>query len=163
MNLLENEMYKHCDLNDNYISLHDCHAERINFENGVLSFIFPDGFWVAEEHCRNESNDTVRTDFAQVDFRIADEEIDGIEIYIFKRKIGGKIIREEWELQDFINAVNKGDFRVEFITHYKSYKSNLFKCWVWFDKAPYHFECEIVLYAEETVYNWNNLRYDCTW
>ena len=156
-------MYEHCDLNDGCISLHDCHAEKMNFDNGVLSFIFPDGFWVTEQHPQNNSNDIVRTDSSQVDFQIIDEEIDGISIYIFRKNKVGKIIREEWEPVNFIKAVNAGDFRVEFITQYKSYQSFLFKCWVWFDKSPYHQECEIILHSESVAYRWNQLCYDRVW
>ena len=156
-------MYQHCDFDDSCITLHDCRAEKMGFEKGVLSFVFPDGFWVAQQHPQNESNDAVRTDEAQVEFYIIDEEIDGISIYIFRKKSGGKAVREEWETANFINAVNCGDYRVEFITQYKSYQSLLFKCWVWFNKAPYHMECEIVLHTEKAAYRWNRLRYDCTW
>lgn len=156
-------MYEHRDLNDYYISLHDCHAEKMNFDNGVLSFVFPDGFWITEQHPQNESNNIVRTNSSQVDFQIIDEEIDGIEIYVFRKSRGKKVIREEWELVNFINAVNNGDFRVEFITQYKSYQSFLFKCWVWFDKSPYHSECEMILHSESAAYNWNQLCYDRIW
>ena len=74
-----------------------------------------------------------------------------------------KVIREDWEPINFIDAVNCGDYRVEFITQYKSYQSILFKCWVWFEKSPYHYECEIILHTEQVTYNWNQLRYDCVW
>lgn len=155
-------MFKHCDSDDSHITLHDCFAEQIKFEDGILSFTFPDGFWVTAQHSQNHSNTIVRTDSSQVDFQIIDEEIDGIEIYVF-RKDRKKIIRDDWEPLNFINAVNAGDFRVEFITQYESYQSYLFKCWVWFDKAPYHSECEIILCSEKVLYRWNELRYDCPW
>lgn len=155
-------MYKHCDFDDSYISLHDCKAEKMKFENSILSFIFPDGFWISEKHSQNKSDTTVRTNSSQVDFQIIDEEIDGIEIYVFK-KIRKKIVRVDWEPINFINAVNAGDFRVEFIAQYKSYQSFLFKCWVWFDVKPYHAECEIILHSENATYYWNELRYDSAW
>ena len=120
-------MYKYSDLDDSYISLHDCHAEKMKLEDGILSFIFPDGFWVTAHHSLNHSDRIVRTDSSQVDFQIIDEEIDGIEIYVFKQS-RKKVIRDDWEPANFMNAVNAGDFRVEFITQYKSYKSYLFKC-----------------------------------
>lgn len=157
------ETYSHCDFDDRNISLHDCKAEKMSFDNGVLSFVFPDGFWALQQHPCNESGNAVRTDMSQADFNIIDEEIDGIGIYIFRKKGVKKAIREEWEAADFIKAVNCGDYRVEFITQYKSYQSLLFKCWVWFNKAPYHRECEIVLHTEKAAYRWNSLRYDCRW
>ena len=39
-------MYKHCDISDKYVSLHDCHASNILYENGVMTFIFPNGIWI---------------------------------------------------------------------------------------------------------------------
>ncbi len=155
-------MYKHRDLDDCYISLHDCCAEKINFDNGILSFIFPDGFWITHQHSLNNSDKTVLTDLSQVDFQIG-KGIDQIEIYIFQKTKNGTIIRDKWEPLNFINAVNTGDFKLEFITQYKSYQSFLFKCWVWFDKAPYHSECEISFSSENVSYRWNELRYDCSW
>lgn len=156
-------MYKYCDLDDSCISLHDCKAEKMSFNKGVLSFSFPEGFWVMPQHSQNEGENIVRTDASQVDFKIIDEEIEGVSIYVFNKKRSGKVIRHEWEPVNFINAVNNGDFRVEFITQYKSFQSVLFKCWIWFDKRPYHSECEIILHTEKIAYQWNNLRYDCEW
>lgn len=156
-------MYTYCDTDDRHISLHDCHAKKMTFENGILSFVFPDGFWISQQHALNHSENTVRTGPSQVDFEIIDEEVDGIEVSVFRIKRKGKAMREDWEPMNFINAVNAGDFRVEFITQYKSYQSSLFKCWVWYDRKPYHSECEIILHSENTVYRWNNLRYDRCW
>lgn len=155
-------MYKHCDLDDSYISLHDCRAEKMKFQDGILSFGFPEGFWVTEKHSQNHSDTTVRTNSSQVDFQIIDEEIDGIEIYLFKKN-RKKIVRDDWEPMNFINAVNAGDFQVEFITQYKGYQSYLFKCMIWFDVKPYHAECEIILRSENALYCWNELRYDRAW
>lgn len=156
-------MYRHQELNNPFISLHDCRAEKMNDSQGVLSFCFPDGFWVMAQHPENESKDCVRTDEAQVDIQIIDEEIDGVEIYLFREDGSKKVIREEWELENFIHAVNDGAFQVEFITRYESYQSVLYKCWVWFDTEPYHYECEIILHTENITYHWNQLRYDCAW
>lgn len=155
-------MYKHYDSDDSNISLHDCRAEKIIFEDGILSFVFPDGFWITEKHPQNNSDTTVLTNSSQVDFQIVDGELDGIEIYLFKRN-RKKIVRDDWEPTKFINAVNAGDFQVEFITQYKGFQSYLFKCWVWFDKKPYHSECEIILNSEKALYCWNELRNDCAW
>lgn len=156
-------IYQHCDLDDNYICLHDCHAEKMAFDDGVLSFIFPEGFWVFPEHPLNHSDNTVRTNSSQADFQILDKEIDGISVYVFQKNRRGKVIRVDWEPENFINAVNAGDFRVEFLTRFKSYQFYLFKCWVWYDKSPYHLECEILLHSENVSYCWNELRYDRRW
>lgn len=89
-----------------------------------------------------------------------EEKIDSAEIFVFRKNRGGKVIREGWEPEDFINAVNAGDFQVEFITRYQGFESILFKCWVWLNESPYHQECEIVLDAKNAMYHWNKLRYD---
>lgn len=156
-------MYDYYDLDDSYISLHDCRAERMTFDKGILSFVFPDGFWVTKQHPKNKSNNTVCTTSSQVDFRMINGHIDGLEISVFREYEDGKILREDWEPEKFINTVNTGVFQVEFITQYKSYQSFLFKCWIWFDDAPYHSECEIIINCENAVYTWNHLRYDCVW
>lgn len=156
-------MYKHIETDDKLFSIHDCYAEKISFNNSVLSFVFPNGFWVSEKHPANESDNIVRTDGARVDFRIIDEEIDGISIFVFKKQNERKAIREEWETENFINAVNNGAFKVEFIDCYKRNQYLLFKCQVWFDRKPYQEECEIILHAERSVYNWNNIEYDRIW
>lgn len=156
-------MFKHCDTDDRYITLHDCHAEKMSFDNSILSFTFPDGFWVMDQHPHNKSDHTVRTGLTQVDFQIIDEEIDGITIYIFRKGKTGKAVREEWEPANFMSAVNSGNYRVEFITQYKSYQSFLFKCWVWFNHSPHHAECEIILHSENVAYRWNELCYDRIW
>ncbi|MDO5559862.1 MAG: hypothetical protein Q4F95_09725 [Oscillospiraceae bacterium] len=156
-------MYEHCDLNDSCISLHDCHAEKMNYENGILSFVFPDGFWITDKHPCNKSDNCVRTSSSQVDFQILDEETDSIEIYVFRKNRSSKLIREDREPDNFISAVNSGDLRLEFIKQYKSFQSFLFKCWVWFEKPPYHYECEVILHSEKAVYKWNQLRYDRVW
>ena len=46
-------MYRHNQNHSRHISLHDCRAERMTLENGVLSLIFPDGIWVTPEHEEN--------------------------------------------------------------------------------------------------------------
>ena len=114
-------MYKHCDLDDSCISLHDCCAEKINFDNGILSFIFPDGFWITQYHSLNDSDNTVLTNSSQVDFEIFDKK--GIEIFIFNKTKKGTVIRNDWELINFRDMVNAGNFRIEFLTQYKSHES----------------------------------------
>ena len=46
-------MYKHCDINGERISLHDCRATAMSYEKGVVTFIFPDGIWLGNEHPDN--------------------------------------------------------------------------------------------------------------
>lgn len=155
-------MYKYCDSDDSYINLHDCCAEKIKFDNGILSFIFPDGFWITQQHSLNNSENIVLTSSSQVDFSIIDKNIDEIKIFMLNEK-NGKIVREKQNTIDFINSVNTGYIRIEFITQYKTHQHFRFECWVWFDEEPYYSGCEIILHSENAIYCWNNLRYDCCW
>ena len=56
------------------LTLHDCIANKISFENNILSFCLPDGFWVTPHHKENSYEKTVRTDASVVDFSIKDIE-----------------------------------------------------------------------------------------
>lgn len=156
-------MYNYSESNNEYIVLHDCYANNMNYENGILSFVFPDGFWVTPQHNKNESDKIVRTDLSQVDFELLDRVSEDVRIYIFRKNKNDETIREEKELNDFINNVNAGLFKVEFIDENKTYQSNLYKCWVHFDNEPYHYECEIIIDTENVIYNWNQLRYEYEW
>ena len=64
-------MWKHCDRTDEYISLHDCHATKISYEEGILTFGFEDGIWVCQGHPDNTVDKTVRTDGAEVRFQLS--------------------------------------------------------------------------------------------
>ena len=56
-------------------------------------------------------------------------KIDDIDVYIFHAARRRKVTREVWEPIDFINVVNNGSYRVEFIYKYTGYQSLLYKCW----------------------------------
>ncbi len=90
-------MFRFVETDDRLISLHDCRAEKMCYQNGVLSFLFSDGIWVLPQQTQNQCGQTVRTGLAQVDIPILDEEIDGASFYIFKKNRKGKTVREEWE------------------------------------------------------------------
>ena len=153
----ENSMYKHCDIGDKNISLHDCHATNIFYENRVITFIFPDGIWVTNEHPSNELGKTVRTDMAEVKLYLDSESEDDITVYIFEEKFK-KTFREEWELSKLMEHVNNKNCTLEFLYQYKGYNSMIIKCWLWSNKKPYHRECELKLLLKDVKYCWNKLR-----
>ena len=142
-------MYRYKVVNDEYVGLHDCRANKMAWNADVLSFYIPDGIWVWK------TGETIKTKEAKVDFEIIDKEIDGVDIYLFKKNRSGKVVREEWELNNFINAVNNGTFKLEFVYKYQGYQSVLYKCYVWFDRTPYHYECEMILHTEKMICRWN--------
>lgn len=153
------KMYNHIEYTDEFITLHDCEAERIIFDNNVLSFVFSDGFWITDKNPFNESDNIVRTDCSQVDFEIIDDEI---EIYVFEKE-NGRVLREQWEIQSFGKAVNDKDFKVEFIDRYNGTETVLFKGFIHFDRVPFRKECEIILHIVNEKYMWNVPRYDRIW
>ena len=160
---MKENTFQHQEVNDRFISLHDCRAEKIVYDHGILSFVFPNGFWVSPQHPENHSDTAVRTDSSRADYLILDDPLCEIEISIFRKLFGKKILRESWEIEKLINAVNSGTFQLEFVTQYKGFESILHKCYIWFDKKPYHWECEIILPTQEAVYHWNNLCHDAKW
>ena len=142
-------MYHYNVINNEHVGLHDCRANKISWDENILSFYFPDGIWIWDV------GDAVKTDVAQVDFEIMDKEVDSVDIFLFKKNRSGKVIREEWGLENFINAVNNEIFELEFLYKYQGYQSILYKCCVWFDRAPYHYECEIIMHTENMICRWN--------
>ena len=78
-------MYLHSD-NDEFISLHDCHATKIFFENGILTFVFPDGFWIVPGHPENVTDKTNRTDAAQVQFILETGDEYDVDCYVFDKR-----------------------------------------------------------------------------
>lgn len=155
----EQIVYTHTDTDDSVLSLHDCDANRIQFENGILSFYFPNGFWVTPSHHANNCGKTVRTDFSQVDYHIDDD----VSIYVFRKNIFGKIIRIEWTLEELVHLINNNTFSLEFLYQYKGYNEELLKCLLHFDKEPYHYECQIEIPTSKVLYRWNNLCYEKSW
>ncbi len=140
-------MYKYIEEKEE-IGLHDCRCNHMSYENQVLSFDFPDGFYLLDKP------EPERTGKAKMKCHIMDEEIDGISVYIYKKTSFGKVIREDWS-DNFIAAVNDGAFEFEFVTVFRSFQRVLFKGYVWFDREPYHWECEIELHTDEISYMWN--------
>ena len=146
------------------LTLHDCVADKITFENKTLRFVLPDGFWVTTHHEVNSSEKTVRTDASVVDFAIAD--IDDITIHVFTRNSwcwSRKTIVETWHMEELISAVNSGKCIIEFITQYRSYYEQLWHCVIRSDKKPFYRECHLHLPNTMATFYWNNLRLDHEW
>ena len=154
-------MYKYCDNNDKYISLHDCRATRILYKNGIITFLFEDGIWIADRHSTNKLGKIVRTDMAEVKFELALANEADITIYMFKEK-GKKTIREEWSLSRLIDNVNNRNCTLEFLYQYRGTGVNVMivECCLRKNKKPYHIECELKLLLKDIKYCWNKLRED---
>ena len=155
-------MYKHCDISDEYISLHDCHATKVTYENGVLTFVFQEGIWVVQGHPSNTTDKTLRTDVAEVEFYLENGDECDITLYVFEEQ-SKKTVREEWELTKLIECINNEKYTLEFLYQYKGYHSMIIECWLWSDKKPYHRECELKLSLKGVKYCWNDLCEEKEW
>ncbi len=142
-------MYQYNVVNSENLSLHDCRANRMSWEDGILSFFIPDGIWIVEK------GEAIKTNSSRVDFEVMDKNVDDVDIYLFRKTRSGKVIREQWKVDNFINAVNEGTFEVEFLYKYLGYQYILYKCCVWFKKAPYCYECEIEMHSTKMVCRYN--------
>lgn len=153
-------MYKYFDKNENDdISLHDCRATSILFSRKKLTFTFPDGFWVGETNNQNPYGKALCTDESVVEFKLLHEDI---TIYIFTEE-KDKTIREEWELKEFADRINKRTWELEFLYSYKGYHSIIFECMIWFDEAPYSKECVLIISTDDITYGWNDICENKTW
>ena len=157
--LNEQRVYKHIETDDSDLVLHDCTANMIQLENGILTFYFKDGFWVTPSHRANQSSETVRTDYSQVDYYLNDD----VWVYVFRKNIFGKTVRTEWTLEKLIGLINNNTYGLEFLYQYKNSNEHLLKCQLNFDKEPYHYECMLEIPATEVKYRWNSMYYDRTW
>lgn len=152
-------MYKYSDSNENDdISLHDCRATKIAINDGILSFVFKEGFYILERNRNNFNKKLSYTDESEVKFKILYKDIESnITIYIFTdTKEKNKAIRERIPFDTFANQINNG-MELEFLYSYKGYQSSVFECWLWFDEEPYHKECVMIISADEITYSWNTL------
>lgn len=152
-------MYKHYDKDGAAVSLHDSVADRATFENGVLTFYFPeDGLWIHADHEGNPTGNTVRSDSCEVRFHLLYETDDESECYVFDKKSKRKAVRKEWTISELISALNSGKYTLEFLYRYKGgYKEQVFSCELCQKKKPYRRECQLWLSVQDVTYCWNEL------
>lgn len=153
-------MYKHYDKDGAAISLHDCRAEKATFENGIVTFYFPeDGFWILSEHEANSAVEAVRTDASEVRFHLLyEDEADDFHCYVFDKKSERKAVRKQWTLSDLVSAINSGKYQLEFLYRYAGgYKELVFYCEICQDKKPYRRECQLWLSVQDVTYCWNDV------
>ena len=146
------------------LTLHDCVADKISFENGTLLFNLPDGFWVTPHHKEGKCKKTVRTEASVVAFTVKD--IDDITVRVFTRNtwpLSRKTNAEIWHVEQLISAVNSGKCTIEFITQYRSYYEQMWHCVIHSKKKPYYRECQLHLPETKATFFWNDIRPDCEW
>ena len=157
-------MYLHYDNeHDEWMTLHDCFAEKASLVDGVLTFYFSDGFWITPNHEASHLEETVRTDASEVRFHLENEDPSDVWVYVYTEKEQGKALRKEWELQELIDRINEGYCRLEFLYQYKSFHARIVECWLWLKKKPYHKPCDLKISTDKVTYCWNHLREDRRW
>ena len=155
--------FAHCDCNETCLSLHDCTAEQVYFEDGKLGFAFPDGFWVSPEHPESHLSNIVRTDRAKVEYTWGDGAEYDITIYVYEKNIFKKTIRVEWTLGQLLREINSGKCKLEFLYQYVDFHARIVECELVSSHKPYRRECMMKVSAPKVHYFWNHLREDRPW
>ena len=136
------EEFKHIDPDEYHgkeLTLHDCIADQILFENDALHFRLPEGFWITPHHKENAVGKTVRTDASTVSFSVGD--IEEITVRVFTRNTwcwSKKMRVENWHMEQLIASVNSGKCTLEFITQYRTHYEQMWHCVIHSGKKPYY-------------------------
>ncbi len=162
---MANAKFTHNDpdeFHDTLLTLHDCIADKIAYNNNTLSFCFPDGFWIMPDHKGSYLDKTVRTDAAQVDFTITPDDHFEVYLEVFKKRKHFKTIVEYWDLKKLKDAVNNRKYQLEFIYQYRTYFEQMWFCCLHY-KGNWYGECQLHIPFSTATYRWNNLRENCVW
>lgn len=133
------------------VSLHDCRADKIQYDEQYIKFHIPDGFYIIQDKKDPASAESFN---AEVTCHFADKYEDHFSVSVFRKNVFGKIIREDWT-DRFVSEINSGRFVFEFVYTYRSYHGVLFKGYIWQDRKPWWKECEIELKVDEITYSWD--------
>ena len=149
----------HNDTNEQLLSLHDCRADRVTLENGVLSFSFSEGIWVLPEHPENPTGKTVGTGPARVDYVLREQDGDDVQTSVFRRMRWPYALRKRMELPELMAHINEKGGQLEFLYQYPGGWDRILDCWLW----PRGRECQFKVDVKEVVYRWNELNTDREW
>ncbi|MBQ7321887.1 MAG: hypothetical protein IJW99_07300 [Clostridia bacterium] len=150
--------FSHCTYDEKNLTLHDCRATRVSLEDGELVFHFPNGFCIGYLHPENPYRKPIMTDVAEVRYHLVHESPYDADGYVFDRKKRGKAIRWDYSLKQLMADINEKGGQLEFLYQYLDGFCRIVKCELWFEKRPYHRECELFLHTDRVAYLWNNLR-----
>ena len=164
--MLTYEGFKHMDpdvFHGRELSLHDCTADKISFEQDTLRFYFPDGFWITPHHKENAFGKVAKSDASAVSFSVGN--VDEITVRVFTKKWcrWRKTRVEDWRVEQLIAAVNSKKCTIEFITQYRSNYEQMWHCVIHSEKKPYYRECQLYLPGAEATFFWNDIRPDREW
>lgn len=155
--------YLHNEHNESHLSLHDCRADRMELKDGVLSFRFPEGFWVSGDHPENPTGKTIRTDAARVDYVLRDAKGTDVSADVFHCLKSPFALRRSYGLPQFMEIVNRDGWELEFLYQYPDYWNRIIEYALCLPKKPYWKECQLKLDVSEVIYRWNSLRPEEEW
>ena len=148
---MNNNTFKHTDFSGDFISLHNCTIDKISYNDGVLSFLFCDGFWVKPTHHANSTEKNLRTSEAKVDFTAS---TDNTKIAIYRRGLFGNTVKKDLTTDALCDLVNNKNTSLEIIGTYPSEGATLIKCWARDKKSDKVSECHIELTPTKIIYHW---------
>ncbi len=129
-------------------SLHDCYAQEAELADHRLIFRFPDGIY-----CHGYSDDWPNTGRAEVTFPLVAGE--SATFYQFVDD-GKQTVRRQIELRELLEKINAGEWQLEFAYRYDGFREVLYTCWLWVDRPPWSYECQLFIGTQEdTVFRWD--------
>lgn len=161
------ETFIHCEDSNEFLTLHDCIAEKVYLRDGILTFEFPDGFWIGPEHPDNPYNECLRTDKAKVEFVLENGE--GYDVFVWLHVRENKKSRKQtvrhWDIDLLIKNINAGKCAYEFLDEYRNTQvPEQLICGQLRGEGKYTFcECWMRIYATKVNYYWNNVLPDRPW
>lgn len=158
-----NDTYKHKETGRENLTLHDCEATQARLSDGVLTFLFEDGFWIAPTHPENDLDTLVRTNKAKVDFHLYRGLSYDVVVYVFRRTFFKRTVREEMPLSRLIDGINSKKFTLEFLYQYDDDCSQMISCAIRSDRRPWYAECLMEIQKNGIEYFWNDLERDRVW
>lgn len=165
---MSEQNFLHCDSSNEFLTLHDCIADRAYLRDGKLVFEFSEGFYIAAQHPDNPYDNCLLTDSARVEFVLKNGA--GYDAYswlcVRKRTLIRKKMFRGWNIDVLIDNINSGKCKLEFIDHYVNTQcpdENVFSCELRGNKKPFFCECRMRIYATKINYYWNNLCPDRPW
>ncbi len=157
-----NDNFIHCEDNNTNLTLHDCIAEKVYLQDGVLVFEFPDGFWIGSEHPDNPYKECLRTDASRVEFVLENDEGCVAYAWLFvreNRRSSKKTVRH-WDMDLLMKNINSQKCAYEFIEHYANTQSpteNVIKGELRGEGKINFSECWLRIWATKVNYYWNNI------
>lgn len=141
------------------LSLHDCIATDMVWENGDLTFFFPDGVAIGEvltPKCRHIN--PVRSAPAKLTFVGADPAF----FHVYEPwKAKGELLHSTviwYDLPEVVQKVSGGEWRIEFIEEYRNFHSNLYRCVLLKKDSDNERDPELIfaLDYEQLICEWND-------